>query len=284
MKKRPKRTGVMLANPATERAMQELGTSCFVQPKLNGERARVEWFHGDPILLSSYGNEFKFLQHIKEAIIAHFRYNQVSLDGELYVHGWSRERIHSTASRKVNKNPDVAKLEYWIFDYKSGQSQWQRIRHLSTKKDLGCFEHPLVYVPYTIINTTPRDWMNQVYKYTLEGYEGAIFRGALWNYEEKRSKGLLKFKPTETDTYRILQVNEAISQEGSPKAIVGSFTIAGDDGTEFDVGAGKLLYSERERLWKDRGNLPGRNLLVKHELTKTRTGVPLCAVAIKVLE
>ena len=284
MKERPKRQGVMLANPATERAMQKLGDSCFSQPKLNGERARVEWFHGDPVLLSSYGNEFKFLQHIKEAITAHFRYNQEPLDGELYVHGWSRERIHSACSRKVNENPDTSKLEYHIFDYKSNQSQWQRIRSLVKKKDLGCFNWPLVYVPYTIISTAPQDWMNQVYEFTQEGYEGAIFRGVLWNYEEKRSRGLLKFKPTETDTYQILRVNEAFSQEGSPKAMIGSFTVAGDDKTEFDVGAGKLLHSERERLWRNRQSLIGKKLLVKHEMLKTRTGIPLCAIAIKVIE
>ena len=288
MKERSKRTGIMLAYPTTERAIQKLGDSCFAQSKLNGERAITEWFHGEPVLLSSYGNEFKFLQHIKEAIKHNFGYSQLTLDGELYVHGWSRERIHSACSRKVNENPDTPKLEYHIFDYKSDQSQWQsqwqRIHSLAVKKDLGCFNWPLIYVPYKIISTAPQVWMNQVYEYTQEGYEGAIFRGALWNYEERRISGMLKFKPTESDTYKILGISEAISKEGSPKAMVGSFQVSGDDGTEFSVGAGKLLHSERERLWRSRQSLIGKELLVKHELIKTRTGIPLCAVAIEVLE
>lgn len=284
MKERSKRTGIMLANPATERAMQKLGDSCFSQPKLNGERAITEWFHGEPVLLSSYGNEFKFLWYIKEVIKQSFENSQEPLDGELYVHGWSRERIHSACSRKVNENPDTPKLEYHIFDYKSNQSQWQRIHSLVMSKKLGHFNWPLVYVPYTIVSTASQDWMNQVYEYTQEGYEGAIFRGALWSYEEKRSRGMLKFKPTKSDTYKILGVSEAISKEGSPKATVGSFQVSGDDETEFSVGAGKLLHSERERLWRDRGSLLGKKLLVKHELIKTRTGIPLCAVAVEVLE
>lgn len=284
MKERPKRTGIMLANPATETSVRKLGDSLFAQPKLNGERIIISWFHNEPILLSSYGNEFKFLQHIKEAIKHHFGYDQKPLDGEAYVHGWSRERIHSAVSRKVNENPDTAKLEFHIFDYKSPQSQWQRIHTLTVKKDIGCFEHPLVYVPYTIVGSTPEDWMNQVYAYTQEGYEGAVFRGALWVYEERRSRGMLKYKPTESDIYEILGITEAISKEGNPKAMIGAFTVAGDDGTAFNVGAGKLSHPERERLWKNRGDLYGKNLLVKHELLKTRTGIPLCAVAVEVVE
>ena len=284
MKERPKRTGVMLAYPATERAMRRLGDSCFAQTKLNGERARVSWFHGEPILLSSYGNEFKYLQHIKEAITANFRYNEEPLDGELYVHGWPRERIHSACSRKVNINPDTPKLEFHIFDFKSEQSQWERIRVLAEKERLGLFSKPLAYVPYTIISTAPQEWMNQVYEYTQQGYEGAIFRGALWNYEEKRIPGMLKFKPTEDDTYRILGISEAISKEGNPKAMIGSFQVSGDDGTEFSVGAGKLKHSERERLFLIRESLPGKNLLVKHEMLKTVNDVPLCAVALEVVD
>lgn len=281
MKERPKRTGIMLANPATERAMLKLGDSCFAQPKLNGERASITWFHEEPVLLSSYGNEFKYLQHIKEAIKQSFGYGQRRLDGELYVHGWSRERIHSACSRKVNINSDALKLEFHIFDYKDDESQWQRIHTLAKNFDL--FNWPLIRVPYKIIFTNPQDWMKQVYEYTQKGYEGAIFRSALYSYEEKRSRGMLKFKPSEIDNYKILGINEAISQEGSPKNMVGSFVVSGDDGTAFKVGAGKLDHSERAKLWRNRRSLIGKDLEVKHEIIKTVNGIPLCAVAVRVL-
>ena len=281
MKERPKRTGIMLANPATERGMLKLGDSCFSQPKLNGERASVTWFHNEPILLSSYGNEFKYLQHIKEEIKYNFK--DIPLDGELYVHGWSRERIHSACSRKVNENIDTPYLEFHIFDYKSDESQWQRIHNLTKRKNFRCFNWPLVYVPYKVISTDPQTWMNQVYSYTQEGYEGAIFRSPLYSYEEKRSRGMLKFKPSEKDTYKILGVNEAISQEGEPKGMIGSFIVSGDDGTSFKVGAGKLKHPKRIELWKDRESLPGKTLEVKHEMLKTVNDIPLCIVAVRVL-
>lgn len=281
---RAKRGGIMLAYPATEKAMLKLGDSCFSQPKLNGERASVTWFHNEPVILSSYQIEFKFLSHIKEAIKANFGYSQESLDGELYVHGWSREKIHSACSRKVNKNLDTAKLEFHIFDYKSSKSQWYRINTLAKYAISSINSWPLVYVPYSIVSTDPREWMTQVYKYTQEGYEGGIFRGALHNYEEKRSKGLLKFKPTETDEYKIIKVHEAISQEGEPKGMLGAFTVSGDDGTFFDVGAGKLKHLERKKLWERRESLTGKDLEVKHEMLKTKNGIPLCTVAVRVIE
>ena len=282
MTERPKREGIMLCNPTTEARVMKLGGSMFAQPKLNGERCRIEWFHESPVLLSSYGNEFKFLNHIKEALASHFKYDQKPLDGELYKHGWSFERIHSAASRKVNESPDAAGLEFHIFDYQSPGSQWQRIHDLAVKKDVGYFESPLIYVPYTIVS--PDDWMEQAYKYTEEGYEGIILRGAIWEYEMKRSTHMLKFKPTEEDEYWIMGVAEAISKEGNPKGMVGAFNVSGDDGTAFSVGAGKLSHHTRTVYWRHRKDLIGKKLKVKHEKIKTVNGIPRCAVAIEVIE
>jgi len=254
----------------------------FAQPKLKGERCRVEWFHGTPVLLSSYGNEFKFLNHITAAIEVNFKINQLELDGELYVHGWNFERIHSAASRKVKENPESAKLEFHIFDHQGAVSQWQRIHTLVLNKKNGCFEKPLIYVPYTVV--TPDTWLEQANIYTSEGYEGIILRGAVWEYEMKRSLYMLKFKPTEEDEYKILGLKEAISKEGYPKGMVGSFRVCGDDGTEFYVGAGKMSHGDRKIHWADRGDLVGKMLKVKHEKTKTIGGVPDCSVAVEVIE
>jgi len=282
MTERPKREGVMLCNPATDKAVRRIGDSMFAQPKLNGERCRVEWFHNSPILLSSYGNEFMFLNHIKEAIEHNFRNTQEPLDGELYKYGWSFERIHSAASRKTTRNPDSESLELHVFDHQGPGSQWQRIHNLLISKEGYRFEHPLVYVPHTIV--TPDNWIEQAYKYTEEGYEGIILRGAIWEYEMKRSTHMLKFKPTEEDEYTICDVNQAISKEGFPKGMVGSFGVRGNDLTMFDVGAGKLPHSERIRYWKNREDIPGKKLKVKHEKIKTVNGIPRCAVAVEVIE
>jgi ATP-dependent DNA ligase len=234
------------------------------------------------VLISSYGNEFKFLGHIKEAIRSGFKLPELPLDGELYKHGWPFERIHSAASRKVNANEDTIDLEFHIFDYQGPGSQWQRIHNMVVKEKIGCFESPLIHVPYTVV--TPDNWMEQSNRYTDDGYEGIILRSAIADYEKKRSSYILKFKPTEEDTYTIVGVKEAVSKEGVPKGMVGAFAVQGDDQVDFFVGAGKLDHAARERLWSNRGDLVGKMLKVKHEKDKTRGGVPICAVAVKVIE
>ena len=282
MNERPKREGVMLAQPVSDGKIRRLGDSFFAQPKLKGERCRVEWFHEEPVLLSSYGNEFKFLNHIKDILRNNFKLNQLRLDGELYKHGWSFERIHSAASRKVNESPDTSGLEFHIFDFQDSSSQWNRIHTLVLKEKIGCFEAPVIQVPYTIV--TPDTWLEQASVYTSEGYEGIILRGPIWSYENKRSLGMLKFKPTEEDEYKILWVTEAMSKEGNPKGMVGSFAVYGDDRITFFVGAGKLNHAERVRLWDNREDVIGKMLKVKHEKDKTVGGVPICAVAVEVIE
>ena len=63
-----------------------------------------------------------------------------------------------------------------------------------------------------------------------------------------------------------------------------AFTVQGDDGTNFSVGAGKLTHQKRIEYWAERANILGKVLLVKHEDEKTRHGVPVCAVAVEVVK
>jgi len=282
MAERPKREGIMLAKLVSDRLVRSLGDSMFAQPKLKGERCRVEWFHDEPVLLSSYGNEFKFFDLIKEALREGFKNSLLELDGELYKHGWNFERIHSAASRKVNPNPDTAQLEFHVFDHQGAASQWQRVHTLVLKEKIGCFEGPLIRVPYNIV--TPENWLEQANAYTSEGYEGIILRSAISEYEKKRSSYMLKFKPTEEDEYYIASITEAISKEGNPKGMIGAFEVRGDDGTHFSVGAGKLDHAKRKMYWNNRADLIGCTLKVKHEKDKTIGGVPICAVAVEVIE
>ncbi len=276
---RPIRENIMLAYPTDQGRINRLGATFTLQPKFKGERCRVEWFHGKPILLSSYGNEFKFLNHITEALK---EFKDFPFDGELYKHGWSQGRINSAANRKVKVNSDSQLLEYHIFDLQfPSVRQGDRLLALTKiEKSIGNF--PLKISPAYFV--TKDTWLPIASNLVEKGYEGAVLRNNNGLYSFKRSVNLLKFKPTEIDTYIITAVIEAISKTGEPKGMVGAFLVrARDEKTSFKVGAGKLSHSERIKLWKERNTLINKELEVKQELTKTEKGIPDCVVAVRII-
>lgn len=274
---RPKREGIMLAYPVEDdQRVARLGEMFIAQPKLNGDRCHVEWFHGEPVLISSYGNMFEGLDHITGAL------KQVKtpmhFDGELYVHGWNKDKIHSAVSRKTNKSEDAQFIEFYIFDVKADIPQISRIGILQEMK----LNWPLRRVQSYTANIN--NWRDLAHTFVENGYEGIILRDLDSPYVEKRSTKMLKYKPTYSDHYVILDIKEAISKEGEPKEMLGAFLVGSKTvlNDSFWVGAGKLSHDERIRLWKIGEGLIGKTLEVKHEKLTTGGGVPLCCVAIRV--
>jgi len=297
MAKFAKREGIMLAYPAEQKRIDNFPLlqvedgkyerQFFHQPKLNGERARTEWFAGKPELISSYGNAFSFMDRIQADLGALSAYMEEDLlyDGEMYVHGWSREEVDSALRRTKNRNPKVDQLQYHIFDIQCQLKQYARLHKLGTLEqvihELGL--ETLKIVPYGVCNDS--DWIHHCAHYCEEGYEGIMLRSPFADYEFKRTTGLLKFKPTETDLYEIVTVNEAISMDGQPKGMVGSFTVKATDIPDavFDVGAGKLNHAQRIHYWCVKDWCIGRMLLVKHELLRTTNSVPIAAVTVDIV-
>jgi ATP-dependent DNA ligase len=143
------------------------------------------------------------------------------------------------------------------------------------------FESPLHLVPTHI--ATPTQIIPFTNHYLAEGYEGVILRHPYGFYETSRSNAMLKYKPTEKDEYPILEVIEAVSQEGEKKGMVGAFRVLSQGKDIFKVSAGKIDHSKRKFLWENRKDVVGKILEVKHEKIKTgANGVPVSCIAIRV--
>lgn len=286
MPKYLKREGIQLCYPWEERRLEKSGfpADFFIQPKLRGERCWVSWMgEREPVLISSYGNEFKFLEHITEELKG---LPKAEYDGELYRHGWSQEDVNSAANRKVNKNKDSGELEYHIFDVKSEQNQMDRFLYLKKiEKEYFGKLSSIKFVPTFV--TSYSDWLEQSAEFIEEGYEGSVLRHPGWSYVEKRSLGVVKFKPTETDQYVIIGAEEEISIYGEPKNTLGSFRVMGlteENPVIFYVGTGPALTKEkRKALWEMRSQLPGKRLIVKHEKIRTAGGIPVATVALEII-
>jgi len=280
---RQERTGVMLAHPVSDHRLSQISVEgkVFAQPKYNGERCRTIWFQNECFLLSSYGNEFRFLTRIKKQIQSmteKLGLEEIAFDGEIYVHGWAREEIDSALRRTKNYTPKVEELEYHVFDIQDKTIlQYSRSLLLKNLQEKGFFEGGLYLVPPETIPTTA--WQDKAVEYVEQGYEGIILRNPVGEYVDRRTSSLLKFKPTEEDEYTIVGLQEG---KGWCDGMLGAFLVQGDDGTTFAVGTGReLTKDKRIDYWKHRDKLVGRILVVKHEPIKTSGGKPLCTVAYK---
>lgn len=244
-----KRTGIQLCYPFEEKRLNKWEPPYIIQPKLDGERCRALISGDNVTLVSSEMNEITSVPHINSAVRA-LHLHDMELDGELYVHGWLFEEIHSVVSRKANLHPRFQQMQFHIFDYVDEQQndiQGKRIMGLNDLK----LTHPLLPVPYNIAQNLSE--IMEYYKRYLDlDYEGIIIRNIFYPYERKRSTGIMKFKPKKLDHYQIIQCLEAVDKEGNPKDMLGAFECIGSDGTVFNVGAGTLSHDERKEIWQNR--------------------------------
>ncbi len=281
---RPERKDIMLAQHADDGRVSRLAYKGMIlsQPKYNGERAWVDWFHGEPVLISSYGNIFYFLDHIVAELLKLPIEFQRNFDGELYHHGWSRQKIHGLVSKTVNKpGPDVEGVQFHIFDCKGRGIQMIRTGLITETFDY-FWQDSFALQETPTVGVKLEDWPTLAGEYIEEGYEGAVLRGPAQEYIDRKGVHMLKFKPTEEDTYTIVGVTEAISLEGELKGMIGAFMVRDADNRVFKVGAGKLPHPKRVDYWNRRSQLLERPLLVKHELIPTDDGIPVSAVAVEV--
>lgn len=271
----------MLAHPAEEKRISNLGPLFLTQPKLNGVRCLAQYSEETKKweLYSSTMSLKPFLQHIRNALDMLPRH---TYDGELYIHGKTLAEINSIASRTENPHPDEFTLCYHIFDIKNEKHQVARDIELNQITHFIVNEENLK--PIKIVASLagrPDTWKSILAEYTKAGYEGIMFRKLDGLYETKRSANLLKFKPTLTDIYKITGV---IQGDGWCHDRLGALEVESKDGSRFNIGSGALLTKDRRlELYRNRDNLIGRFLLVKHEYLVTANNLPQCAVALELL-
>ncbi len=277
------RTGIQLAYPFSEKRLTTWHPPYLVQPKLDGERCRA--------IVASVTNNTSILKRVlllssSEEIISSVPHINRSLqtlpegeyDGELYIHGRQQNYTHSIVSREVNIHPNFEEVQYHIFDKIDNRIQADRITELNL---ILRNPPPSIHIVPTTIAWTHSELLSKYEEYIAAGYEGFIVREVSSYYKRKRSTDMMKFKPKQTDCYKILGVNEAISEDGKPLEMIGSFTCIDDMGTQFNVGAGKLSHDERRILWNH--TLIGQYLEIEYQTKSGAKGVPLFSRAIRIL-
>jgi ATP-dependent DNA ligase len=284
---RPLREGIMLATTLTPKYLEKMPGMVFIQPKLRGVRARIEWFHNEAVFISSYNNIIFFMEHLQDAftnLITKYNIPKLGYDGELYIHGATQEEINATTSGIVNRPKNAHKVTYQIFDiYDSVLAQEGRFLLLdqillSHLLNNSYPNNMLNMVETNLVNKNT--WQDYLVKYVNSGYEGIIIRNPNNLYQPKRIQEMLKFKPSEEDDYEIVEIIEG---KGRCLGKCGSVTVKDAEGVIFNVGSG-FKDEERSNIWDRRNELPGKFLRVKHEPIKTIRGIPICTRAMKIIE
>lgn len=235
---------------------------CFVQPKLNGVYCELV----DGVLTSKTDKLFPAIA----ACTITPKYNDI-LVGELYVHGWSLQKILSAVT--PDKPNDLSwKMDFHVYDIKDSRTQKERLLTLRSSYTETLF----IQLVETRIATSPGE-VNALYKeFLFEGYEGIIVRAYNGLWTEDKTYDIMKRKPFIDKEFLCIGVTEG---EGKRKGHVGKFLFTTDKGIKFSCGGGQLSY---ESLRFYLANPPLNKMVTLRYQHTSDGGKPLCPQLIAV--
>lgn len=252
---------VLLPMLAKDLNQKYLKFACFVQPKLDGNRALAFW-EGDKVkLLSRGGKEWVVPQHINRAL-EEILPKATVLDGELYVHGNSCQTITSWV-KKMRKETSL--VQYHVYDmpeYMGNPLLSFELRndYIQNKLDFSKASNTLIKVETKVAQS-----FEEVLDFEKEcvenGYEGAIARNSnsLYRYGF-RSNDLLKVKSFEDHEFVVVGCKEGRGKMAG-KAV---FSCANDLNDEIFDCSMNATMAERREFFANANKYIGAKLTVKH--------------------
>lgn len=246
----------------------------FIQPKLDGLRAISE----DNTLMSRNGKPYLACPHLYQS--------DVILDGELYSHEYKDDfnKIVSLCKKQKPTQEELdesaEKVEFWAYDFPSHKGPFSH-RYAALKRWIAKEEGKWDTCPFKLVPTyevkSQKDVDKYHEKFLEEGYEGSILRLDLGEYENKRSKQLLKKKDFVDEEFVIVDVEEGV---GVRTGTVGRFTMEMKDGRQFGSNI-KGEFTYLADLLKNKKKLIGKRATVKY-FNLTPDGIPRFPYVIKI--
>jgi DNA ligase-1 len=239
---------------------------CWGQPKLDGVRMLARKENGTVTMWSRKGKLIDIPDKINDQLCTLLSDGECT-DGELYVHGWTFQRVISAVKKKRD---DTDLLEYHIYD---------------RPHETGTFEDRFVNTETTppsqikFVQTKMLDTSDELDRYEervlADGYEGLMARNCNSLYKFKnRSYDLMKVKRFQDAEYKIVNFTDGDGREA--ECIV--YRCVTDSGLEFGVRP-QGTHEARARAFEDGQNYIGKYLTVKFfELTED--GIPRFPVGI----
>lgn len=265
----------MLAKDYTK-SSQHITFPAYVQPKLDGIRAIGNW-KGE--LWSRAGKMLTVPTHINEQLKELLNEGEYT-DGELYVHGWTFQRIIA-AVKKQSEDTDL--LEYHVYDrpckepgFKERFVDW-RVSESPNQVIQKSTSHIKMVRTIYLKNVNRLEALESLF--LEQGYEGAIIRNSDGPYlYGHRSYDLQKIKRFQDAEFEIVDTKDGEGRDSG--AII--FTCKTEEDETFDVRPA-TTYEIRRKMWKQRKQYVGELLTVKFfELTED--GIPRFPVGLHLRE
>lgn len=246
-----------------EKRQKYINVPAYVQPKLDGVRCLARKKNGEVYMWSRKGKSLDIPVEIKESL-SHFLREGQCVDGEIYVHGWTFQRIVSAVKKYRD---DTALLEYHIYDSpvlnESFESRF--VNQFSQE----VFQDNIVIVPTKLVESIDFA-IEELERYLGAGYEGLMIRNASGLYKYKhRSNDLQKMKKFTDAEFEVIGVEEATGRD-SGTAI---FVCKNKNGNIFNVRPTGTLEQRAEYLENFNKKYRGKMLTVKFQ-DLTDDGIP----------
>jgi DNA ligase-1 len=254
---------------------------CLVQPKLDGVRMLARKDGGIVTMWSRKGKVIDIPDKINAQLCEMLDEGQCT-DGELYVHGWTFQKIIAAVKKKRD---DTNLLEYHIYDSPHPTLAFEcRL----PQKGIGATMFPNYCQNWTIIGKNIKivptyDVVDQAEFDMYEGmfvqqdYEGMMVRNQNSAYKYKhRSYDLQKVKRFIDDEFKIIGGKDGSGRETG--LII--FRCITSSGLEFDVRP-KGSHEERAEAFKSLNSYIGKSLTVRYQ-ELTDDGRPRFPVGITV--
>jgi DNA ligase-1 len=252
----------------------------YSQPKLDGIRCIVR---ADG-MWSRNGKKIVSAPHIYESLKPLFEKDpELIFDGELYADKFANDfnaicsLVKKTKPTQADLEASEKQIQYWIYDVPSEPGVFtKRINVLDKLILQSALPNCCIIVPTNKVSNE-----NELHSYYdiyvgRQGYEGQMIRLDK-EYENKRSKSLLKHKSFIDEEYTILDIEEG---GGNKTGMIGSFVFENKDGKRFNASP-KFNWEECTEMWKQKDTLIGKQATVKY-FNLTPDGVPRFPYVIKI--
>ncbi len=247
----------------------------YISPKMDGLRAVITRNGAT----SRNGKKFVSFPHILKELESLFEsYPNLILDGEIYCDKLSDDfnKIISLAKKSKPTQEDLDEsaqfIQYWIFDIPSVpggyHERYTELKKLiKPNKYIKICEHKLI--------KTPEEIETNLHKYIGQGFEGLMLNIFDGEYEQKRSKNILKCKLFQDDEFEIINITEGI---GNRSGLYGYATLKMKNGNTFDANArgNEELY---RKILRNKNNYIGKMATVRYQ-NLTPDGIPRFPVII----